>query len=92
MPLSYHQERVWFVDTFETGYLYAANPVYHNVALLLEIFGELQVPALQTALDGLLARHAILRCRVHSDGASAWQSFDGPASLALEQFQSTRAR
>ncbi|WP_248796185.1 non-ribosomal peptide synthetase [Pseudomonas sp. MWU13-2105] len=89
MPLSYHQERVWFVDTFETGYLYAANPVYHNVALLLEIFGELQVPALQTALDGLLARHAILRCRVHSDGASAWQSFDGPASLALEQLQST---
>ncbi|WP_248746007.1 non-ribosomal peptide synthetase [Pseudomonas sp. MWU12-2037] len=89
LPLSYHQERVWFVDTFETGYLYEANPVYHNVALLLEIFGELQVPALQTALDGLLARHAILRCRVHSDGASAWQSFDGPASLVLEQLQGT---
>jgi len=89
LPLSYHQERVWFVDTFETGYLYEANPVYHNVALLLELYGELQVPALQTALDGLLARHAILRCRVHSDGASAWQSLDGPASLTLEQLQGT---
>ncbi|WP_052451142.1 non-ribosomal peptide synthetase, partial [Pseudomonas batumici] len=87
LPLSYHQERIWFVDTFETGYLYEANPVYHNVALLLELCGELQVPALQSALDGLLARHAILRCRVHSDGARAWQSFDGPANLVLEQFQ-----
>ncbi|WP_191488524.1 non-ribosomal peptide synthetase [Pseudomonas sp. FEN] len=89
LPLSYHQERVWFVDTFESGYLYEANPVYHNVALLLELYGELQVAALQTALDGLLARHAILRCRVHSDGASAWQSFDGSASLTLEQLQSS---
>ncbi|WP_416768990.1 amino acid adenylation domain-containing protein [Pseudomonas sp. RHF3.3-3] len=86
-PLSYHQERVWFVDTFETGYLYEANPVYHNVALLLELSGELNVAALQAALDGLLARHAILRCRVHSDGATAWQSFDAAASLTLEQFQ-----
>jgi syringomycin synthetase protein SyrE len=88
-PLSYHQERVWFVDTFETGYLYDANPVYHNLALLLELSGELNTAALQTAIDGLLARHAILRCRVHSDGASAWQSFDGPASLTLEQHQSS---
>lgn len=87
LPLSYHQERIWFVDTFETGYLYDANPVYHNLALLLELSGELNIAALQTALDGLQARHAILRCRVHSDGASAWQSFDGPARLTLEQHQ-----
>ncbi|MDT8905201.1 amino acid adenylation domain-containing protein, partial [Pseudomonas prosekii] len=88
MPLSYHQERLWFVDTFENGYLYEANPVYHNIPLLLELAGELHQPALQTALDGLLARHAILRCRVSSDdGASAWQCFDGPASLPLEVIQ-----
>ncbi len=87
LPLSFHQERMWFVDTFETGYLYNANPVYHNIALLLELSGEINQPALQTALDGLLARHAILRCRVLSDGSSAWQQFDGPATLALELIQ-----
>ncbi|UZE84263.1 non-ribosomal peptide synthetase [Pseudomonas viciae] len=87
LPLSFHQERMWFVDTFETGYLYNANPVYHNIALLLELSGEVNQPALQTALDGLLARHAILRCRVLSDGSSAWQQFDGPATLALELIQ-----
>ncbi|UVL81813.1 amino acid adenylation domain-containing protein [Pseudomonas sp. B21-028] len=85
MPLSYHQERLWFVDTFETGYLYDANPVYHNIPLLLELTGEINQAALQTALDGLLARHDILRCRIQSDGASAWQCFDGPATLALER-------
>ncbi|MCG6575988.1 amino acid adenylation domain-containing protein, partial [Pseudomonas sp. AF32] len=90
MPLSYHQERLWFVDTFETGYLYDANPVYHNIPLLLELTGELNQSALQTALDGLLARHPILRCRVSSDdGATAWQRFDSPASLALEVIQET---
>ncbi|WP_038436646.1 non-ribosomal peptide synthetase [Pseudomonas brassicacearum] len=88
LPLSYHQERLWFVDTFETGYLYEANPVYHNIALLLELTGEINQPALQTALDGLLARHDILRCRVTSDGARAWQRFDGPSSLALDLIQS----
>ncbi|MCE6981589.1 amino acid adenylation domain-containing protein, partial [Pseudomonas frederiksbergensis] len=88
-PLSYHQERLWFVDTFETGYLYEANPVYHNIALLLELTGEINQPALQTAFDGLLARHDILRCRVFSDGASAWQRFDGAATLALELIQSS---
>ncbi|WVV46963.1 condensation domain-containing protein [Pseudomonas sp. NA13] len=87
LPLSFHQERMWFVDTFETGYLYDANPVYHNIALLLELTGEINQPALQTALDGLLARHDILRCRVLSDGSSAWQQFDGPATLALERIQ-----
>ncbi|WP_339493126.1 amino acid adenylation domain-containing protein, partial [Pseudomonas sp. EA_15y_Pfl2_R67] len=87
MPLSYHQERLWFVDTFETGYLYDANPVYHNIALLLELTGEINQTALQTALDGLLARHDILRCRVLSDGSRAWQQFDGPATLALERIQ-----
>ncbi|WP_260963317.1 non-ribosomal peptide synthetase, partial [Pseudomonas citri] len=87
MPLSYHQERMWFVDTFETGYLYDANPVYHNIALLLELTGELNQAALQTALDGLLARHEILRCRVHSDGSHAWQQFDGPATLELERIE-----
>ncbi|HLD67082.1 MAG TPA: amino acid adenylation domain-containing protein, partial [Pseudomonas sp.] len=88
-PLSYHQERIWFVDTFETGYLYPANPIYHNIPLLLELSGERDEPALQAALDALLARHAILRCRVLGDGARAWQRFDGEASLPLTVTRST---
>ncbi|MFJ7794116.1 amino acid adenylation domain-containing protein [Pseudomonas sp. NPDC096950] len=86
-PLSFHQERIWFVDTFESGYLYDANPIYHNIPLLLELRGAINQPALQSALDGLLARHDILRCRVVSDGASAWQRFDGEAVLPLTVVQ-----
>ncbi|OUM08469.1 non-ribosomal peptide synthetase [Pseudomonas syringae] len=82
-PLSFHQERIWFVDTFETGYLYDANPIYHNVPLLLELSGKIDQQALQTALDGLLVRHEILRCRVLSDGARAWQRFEPAAEWPL---------
>ncbi|WP_122315436.1 non-ribosomal peptide synthetase, partial [Pseudomonas cichorii] len=83
MPLSYHQERIWFVDTFETGYLYDANPIYHNIPLLLELSGEINNTALQTALNELMSRHEILGCRVLSDGARAWQRFEKHASLPL---------
>ncbi len=86
-PLSWHQERIWFVDTFETGYLYAANPIYHNIPLLLELSGEIDNSALQTALNGLMARHEILRCRVLSDGARAWQRFEKNAALPLNRLQ-----
>ncbi|WP_240326446.1 non-ribosomal peptide synthetase, partial [Pseudomonas syringae] len=84
-PLSWHQERIWFVDTFETGYLYSANPIYHNIPLLLELRGNVNQPALQAALDGLVIRHEILRCRVHSDGARAWQRFENHVPLPLER-------
>jgi len=30
IPLSWHQERIWFIDTFERGYLYDASPIYHK--------------------------------------------------------------
>ena len=29
--LSFHQERLWFIDQFETGKLYQSAPVYHNI-------------------------------------------------------------
>src|SRR5208282_6078717 len=35
-PLSYHQERLWFIDRFETGKVYPSHPSYHNIPLLLE--------------------------------------------------------
>src|SRR5690606_33164184 len=30
-PLSYHQERIWFINEFEEDYLYEGFPVYHNI-------------------------------------------------------------
>jgi amino acid adenylation domain-containing protein len=67
---SYHQERLWFVDRFENGYLYPAQPVYYNVPLLLR--GAATEPArLQRAVDRVAAKYEALRMRIVDDGARA---------------------
>ena len=40
---SYHQERLWFIDRFESGSLYESAPVYHNIPLILELNGVVRV-------------------------------------------------
>ncbi|MFL9875924.1 amino acid adenylation domain-containing protein [Paraburkholderia megapolitana] len=85
IPLAWHQERIWFVDTFETGYLYDASPVYHNIPLILELSGDADVASLEAALNSVVARHEVLRTRVHSDGEQAWQVFDPELRLSVSE-------
>lgn len=66
VPLSYHQERLWFIDTFEKGKLYEASPVYHNLPLIITIEGNLNVQALQDAVRYVTCRHEVLRYAVYS--------------------------
>jgi amino acid adenylation domain-containing protein len=62
-PLSPVQQRLWFLDRLQPG-----SPVY-NLAWSFRLRGVLDLPALQTAVDALLARHAVLRTRfVEIDG------------------------
>jgi hypothetical protein len=54
-PLSFAQERLWFVDQLEPG-----NPAY-NRPMALRLTGSLNVKALQQALSEILQRHEVLR-------------------------------
>src|SRR5687768_4384995 len=55
VPLSFTQERMWFLDQLEPG-----NPFYNNnFAFRLE--GRLEVPVLERALCEVARRHEILR-------------------------------
>jgi len=54
-PLSFAQERLWFLDQLEP-----ASSDY-NVSLALRLRGALRVPALMQALDEVQRRHEILR-------------------------------
>ncbi|MFD8922917.1 amino acid adenylation domain-containing protein, partial [Streptomyces sp. NPDC059569] len=55
LPLSFAQERLWFLDDFAPG---AAE---YNVCGTLRLTGTLDLPALRSAVAGLVARHEALR-------------------------------
>ncbi|MER7892982.1 amino acid adenylation domain-containing protein [Micromonospora sp. NPDC094482] len=72
LPLSYAQERVWFMDQLAPG-----EAAYH-IAVPLRVHGPLDVPALRAALAGLTRRHESLRTRFPADA-------DGRPSVVVEE-------
>ena len=65
---SFLQERLWFVDKFERGVLYADGPTYYNMPLVLAFDAVPDRTRLQAALDRLVARHELLRAGLTTDG------------------------
>jgi len=63
-PLSYHQDRLWFIDRFETGQVYDSSPVYHNIPLILHITGPIEHGALERSFNTVISRHDALRTRI----------------------------
>ena len=55
LPLSYAQQRLWFLDELEPG-----TPVY-NMPFALKVHGKLNTEALQNALNDLVEQHESLR-------------------------------
>ena len=54
-PLSFSQQRLWFLDQLAPG-----DPTY-NIPYVMTIGGQLNVEALQKALNAVVARHEVLR-------------------------------
>jgi amino acid adenylation domain-containing protein/non-ribosomal peptide synthase protein (TIGR01720 family) len=59
LPLSFAQQRFWFIDQLEGG-----NAQY-NMPSALRLTGDLDVSAMQRALDEILLRHEIIRTTYH---------------------------
>ncbi len=55
LPLSFAQQRLWFLDQLEPG-----SPFY-NIPVALRIRGELNIDALQKTLSEIVRRHEVLR-------------------------------
>ncbi|WP_181009454.1 non-ribosomal peptide synthetase [Streptomyces sp. SM11] len=55
LPLSFAQQRIWFVDRVET------NSTTYNVPIALDLAGPLDTDALRGALGDLMLRHESLR-------------------------------
>jgi acyl-CoA synthetase (AMP-forming)/AMP-acid ligase II/acyl carrier protein len=55
LPLSFAQQRLWFLDQMDPG-----NWLY-NIPRAIRLTGKLDIPAMEQALNDLIARHEILR-------------------------------
>src|SRR5437764_493540 len=58
IPLSFGQQRLWFLDQLEPN-----SPLY-NIPTLAWITGRFDPRVLQRALTAIVARHEILRTRI----------------------------
>jgi amino acid adenylation domain-containing protein/non-ribosomal peptide synthase protein (TIGR01720 family) len=78
LPLSFAQQRLWFVDQFDPG------SAEYNVPSPLRLSGELNVRALGAALDAITARHEVLRTRlVAGEDGVPFQVADQPSPVPL---------
>ncbi|RBQ20691.1 non-ribosomal peptide synthetase [Spongiactinospora rosea] len=75
-PLSFAQQRLWFLDRLIPG-----SPLY-SVPLALTLEGELDVQALHTALRGLVLRHPSLRTRLVDLGGGEPRQVVEPGAVA----------
>jgi amino acid adenylation domain-containing protein len=66
-PLSFSQERMWFLDQLDPG-----TPIY-NLFNLVEVEGPLSIPVLQRCFDELVRRHEALRTVFAEEGGAAVQ-------------------
>ncbi|MET0622967.1 MAG: amino acid adenylation domain-containing protein [Pyrinomonadaceae bacterium] len=67
LPLSFAQQRLWFLDQFDSG-----NPIY-NVPVVLRLSGPLDVDALERTLNEVVRRHEALRTVFRSERGGPMQ-------------------
>ena len=77
-PLSFAQQRLWFMDQL------VPDNAFFNIAEAIRLSGPLNVEALRGALDGVTARHEVLRTRYPSEDGVPSQEIAEPAPVPLE--------
>lgn len=74
-PASASQRRTWFME------LVAPGVPQHHLPFALEIFGEIDIAALQLSLDFLVERHEALRTLFVDDGGTLRQVIGDPRPM-----------
>ncbi|HEY6332714.1 MAG TPA: amino acid adenylation domain-containing protein, partial [Blastocatellia bacterium] len=77
-PLSFAQQRLWFLDQLEPG------KSAYNLPLALEIDGLLNVARLEQTLTEIVRRHEILRTTFHLYGGEPVQIALQPRPVSIE--------
>ncbi|WP_235916337.1 non-ribosomal peptide synthase/polyketide synthase [Antrihabitans cavernicola] len=78
IPLSLAQQRMWFLNQFDT-----ASPAY-NIPLAVQLVGSLDVAALRAAVRDVLDRHESLRTRYPDSAVGPYQEVLSVDDVALD--------
>ncbi|MFP2903170.1 condensation domain-containing protein, partial [Corallococcus sp. 4LFB] len=79
LPLSFAQQRLWFIDQLQPG-----SPLY-NVPMAVRLEGALDVDVLERALREVVRRHEVLRTTFREDAAGPVQVVSPEPVLTLER-------
>ncbi len=77
LPLSFAQQRLWFLDQLEP-----ANPLY-NTPGALRLLGQLDITALERALSEIVRRHETLRTTFQSVEGNPVQIISAPRPVNI---------
>ncbi|MFL5356884.1 amino acid adenylation domain-containing protein, partial [Archangium sp.] len=77
LPLSFAQQRLWFLDQLEPG-----SPLY-NIPMAVRFQGALDVPALERSFSSLIERHESLRTTFQSSSEGPLQVISPALAVPL---------
>ncbi|MBA3920895.1 MAG: amino acid adenylation domain-containing protein, partial [Nostocaceae cyanobacterium] len=81
--LSFPQQGLWFLEQLEP------NRSDYHISQVVHLAGDLNVPALQMALDAIVAHHEVLRTNFISENGNPIQITSPPRSVELLLFAPT---
>ena len=79
LPLSYAQQRLWFLDQLEQG------SAAYNISWTVRLNGTLNMPAMQQAVNAVVERHEVLRSSFPAADGAARVQISEQVGVPLEQ-------
>ncbi|MEJ7831238.1 MAG: condensation domain-containing protein, partial [Segetibacter sp.] len=83
IPLSFSQERLWFIDQLE-------GSIQYHIPMVLHIKGELNKEALGKAWQQIVDRHEVLRTVFKEEGGQPYQILKEAAGWQLSMVDGTK--